>query len=254
MSLENALRQTFAVYRFEIKRQVLGWRILASFTFTFILFFVTVASVNTEISSLFEERMYIDHLVSAAIMAVAVSAAIFSSDTLVSEFENGTGFIVFTKPVSRFHVFLGKYLAAFTSLLLTIILCYVMIACYTQTHIGFVPETFAMSFAFMVLYAFAALGVCMLFSSISPKTVISPILSLFSLTIIGNLVSNSNIGGTEPWFSLYYSATAVSNVMTEVITLSDYVANPFISAMVMAIYGIFSASFSAIAFRVRSPM
>lgn len=254
MGLENALRQTFAVYKFEVRRQMLSWRIPASIAFISILFFVTEISVNAETSSLFEERMYVGHLVSAAIMAVAVSAVIFSSDILVSEFENGTGFIVFTKPIGRFPLFSGKYLAAFTSLLLTVALCYLAIACFTRMHIGSVPETFAVSLAFMVLYAFAALGICMLFSSVSPRTVASPILALFSLTIVGNLISGSDLGGTEPWFSLYYSATAVSNVMTEKITMFDYVADPLISAMVMATYGVFSAFFSAIAFRVRSPM
>ncbi|GAJ02199.1 unnamed protein product, partial [marine sediment metagenome] len=72
-------------------------------------------------------------LVMAAILTVgpglaAIGAVFFAGDAIAGEFESKTGFMLFTNPVRRITLVIGKYLASVAAVIILIIFGYLIIS------------------------------------------------------------------------------------------------------------------------------
>ena len=58
----------------------------------------------------------------------AIGAVFFAGDAIAGEFESKTGFLLFTNPIKRVVLWIGKYLAGFIAVTLLIVFTYIIIA------------------------------------------------------------------------------------------------------------------------------
>ena len=105
--------------------------------------------------------VYIDNLP----MIIVLVVALLSSIAIVSEFEERTALILFTRPVRRTSIFIGKLLACTIIEALIILTYYILVIIVGAIKIGGVPVEFLTSFGFAALYAFAASGIAFIISS-----------------------------------------------------------------------------------------
>jgi len=146
---------------------------------------------------------------------VILSAIFFGGDAISGEFQNKTGYFGVPNPIRRSSIYIGKWLAAFTSSL-------VMLGIFTVVTVGNglyyfsgVPYQFAESVIFALIYMIAVLGFTFFFSSLfkssSMSILLTAILFLFVFSLIQTLVSS--LVQIEPWFILTYGSTIIGNVL-----------------------------------------
>ncbi len=113
------------------------------------------------------------------------SSVFFSSPAISSEMENRTAFYIFTQPVDRTILVLGKYLAAVTASILSL-LVYVFAEFYsTYAVFGFIEtDSFLISFSMLFLFIFAISSFAFLFSSLFNKNMYAYISTFVTYFII----------------------------------------------------------------------
>jgi ABC-type transport system involved in multi-copper enzyme maturation permease subunit len=130
-------------------------------------------------------------------------AIFFAGDAIAGEFENKTGYILFTNPVRRITLVTGKYLASYAAVILLVIfgyaiLCISLLAIYQE-----VPVETAKSFGLCLLYVGGALSVTFFFSSVSKGAMGATVITLvFIMVISGILESVLMMAGKQTWFLL----------------------------------------------------
>jgi ABC-2 type transport system permease protein len=158
---------------------------------------------------------YASTYVTFVTILAALAATLFGADTLVGEFEQKTGYLLFPQPVSRTSVFLGKLLTAFTLSALTITVYYAILAGATQYVAGGLPIELSYSFLLALLYTTAALGVALFLSSALRTTTMASVLTfallLFVLTILTQVLM---FAGIRPDGSLSFAGGTIGDILT----------------------------------------
>jgi ABC-2 type transport system permease protein len=145
---------------------------------------------------------------------IIIVGTFFAGDAIVSEFEQKTGYIIFTNPVKRVSFVAGKFAAAFISALLTVGLYYIIGTVALLGIYGFVPAETAASFAYATLYLCCVLGFTFLFSAVLKGSMGATLLSFFTFLLILSIVSGViTLTGTEPWFLPNYAAGVITQVV-----------------------------------------
>jgi ABC-type transport system involved in multi-copper enzyme maturation permease subunit len=136
--------------------------------------------------------------------ALATFGAIFfAGDAIAGEFENKTGFILFTNPVGRMTLVIGKYLACCAAVILLVILGYVIVCISLLAIYGSVPFETLGSFGLALLYTASVLSVTFFFSSISKGSMGATVITLvFIMVICGIIESVLSFTGNPYWFIL----------------------------------------------------
>ena len=151
----------------------------------------------------------------ASLMAV-LAATLFASNTIVSEFEERTALILFTRPVKKSSIFVGKLIAC-------LIVEGVVIAAYYLIGIlvaflvsGDLVTSFLPSLAMALAYVFATSGVAMLVSSFSKKGGTSAVITFITILMIIPIVSMVlETSGIDTWFMLDTASDAILNSIPE---------------------------------------
>ena len=107
--------------------------------------------------------------ISYASLLVVLAATLFASYTIVSEFEERTALILFTRPVKKISIFLGKLLACFALETVVMVLYYIISMVVSFVATGDLVTSFLPSMAMCIAYVFAASGVGMIVSSVFRK-------------------------------------------------------------------------------------
>jgi len=145
---------------------------------------------------------------------IITTGAFFGGDSISSEFELKTGYIVFANPVKRSSLVLGKFAAAFLASLVTIGFYYLIGTGAMLGIYGSVPIEVASSFGYACLYLCCVLGFTFLFSALLKGSMGATLLSFFLFLLIFSIVSQViSITGNEPWFLPSYA----SGMMTQVV-------------------------------------
>jgi ABC-2 type transport system permease protein len=145
-------------------------------------------------------------LTMAALLTVGPSlaslgAVFFAGDAIAGEFEARTGFMLFTNPVKKVTLWLGKYLASYIAVVLLIIFTYIIAAISLYVIYGEIPVKMAESFGLALLYAAAVLSITFFFSSFSKGSMGATIVTLVFLWVIsGILQSVLAFTGNPYWF------------------------------------------------------
>lgn len=145
-------------------------------------------------------------LAMAAILTVgpslaAIGAVFFAGDAIAGEFEGRTGFMLFTNPIRKITLWLGKYVASVFAVTLLIIFSYAIIMISLLVIYAEVPvETFK-SFGLCLLFAAAVLSVTFFFSSVSKGAMGATVITLvFVMVISGIIESVLGFTGNPYWF------------------------------------------------------
>ncbi len=147
-------------------------------------------------------------MVMAALLTVgpslaALGAVFFAGDAIAGEFEGKTGFLLFTNPIKRYVLWLGKYLAGFIAVALLIIFTYIIIAVSLLVIYQEIPFEILKSFGLCILFASGMLSVTFLFSSISKGAMGATVMTLvFVWVICGIIESVLAFTGNPYWFIL----------------------------------------------------
>ena len=102
-------------------------------------------------------------LVTAAMLTVGpsmatIGAVFFAGDAIAGEFENKTGFILFTNPIRRTTLVIGKYLASCAAVLILIVFGYAMLCISLLAIYGELPVETAQSFGLCLLFGGSVLS------------------------------------------------------------------------------------------------
>jgi len=149
-----------------------------------------------------------DLMVLAAMLSVGPSlatlgAVFFAGDAIAGEFERKTGYILFTNPVKRTTLVIGKYLACGAAVVLLTLLGYVIVCISLLGVYGHIPIETAQSFGLSLLLAGSVLSLTFFFSSVSKGTMGATVMTLVFLMVISGVLSGVlRMAGQPSWFLL----------------------------------------------------
>lgn len=121
-----------------------------------------------------------------------LGAVLFASYAIVSEFEERTYLLLFTRPVKKTTIFVGKFLASYLVTLLVVLLYYgvsILHALIIGGDAGVIDSSILASIGLTMAYIFAVSGLAMLFSCISKKGSISALMTFFLVTMVPSMMS-----------------------------------------------------------------
>jgi len=196
---------------------------------------------------------FINTYASSVNILVIIGATLFAADAIVSEFQNHTGYLLFPKPVKKWVLLAGKFLASMGAMFLVLFIYYGVALILGLAITGGFSVLGVESLLLAMLYAVAALSVGYLISSIMKGTTGAQILTfalfLFIFSIVTQLLTMGNV---EPWFIVSY-ASGVIGYTTQVpyptggtatgmgpLATSSYIPDIGVSVAVMVAYALVS--------------
>lgn len=172
---------------------------------------------------------------SYASMFVVLVVGLIGSVALVSEYEERTALILFTRPIKKTTIFVGKFVSAFILSCLMMLVYYIGIIIMTLWYHGCVPSDLLASYGMCCCYVFAATGVSFIFSAFLKRSSIAIIFSILTLIVVIPIITMMIKGDT--WYML---DTASNSILT---CIPDYVTsyNKGVDDMYEAMYRIYDA-------------
>lgn len=155
--------------------------------------------------------------ISFASFLAVLAAALFASVVYVSEFEERTALILFTRPVKKTTIFLGKFIGCLALELVVIIGYYAASGAATFAATGGFPSIFGTSLGYMALYTFAATGVAAVFSTMMRKSGTSTVMTFLTLLLFMSIITQiiSMATDIDPWFMLDKAGDAILTCIPE---------------------------------------
>jgi ABC-type transport system involved in multi-copper enzyme maturation permease subunit len=142
-----------------------------------------------------------------------LGAVFFAGDAIAGEFERKTGYILFTNPVRRSTLVVGKFLASYAAVVLLTILGYVIVCIALLAIYGHVPIETAGSFGLCLLFAGSVLGVTFFFSSVSKGAMGATVITLvFIMVISGVLDGILAMADLPSWFLLSTAGDSIGTI------------------------------------------
>lgn len=246
VDLKDDIRQALIVFRYEIMKFMSGKKILIFGIINIaILALITLLIFSFDVNfddgsgtqvSPFQAGMVLILGVSSYLMLFG--ATLFSSVALVSEFEERTSLLLFTKPIRRASIFGGKALAAFVLNAGFVIIYYIVAAIVMAIKTNDFSSNIFISIGYCMCYVFALTGIALLFSSFMKKGSSASILTFVFLLLVPSIASVILVLAlnTTDTSSIWY----MFNVASGAITTSIYatVANGPRDALVMILWGL----------------
>jgi len=149
-------------------------------------------------------------------LVVLLAAAFFGGDAISGEFQNKTGYFLVPNPLRRSVIYAGKWIAAAgASTLIVGVFAAVALANGLYFFGPDVPFEFAESVALAWFYLVSVMGLAFLFSSLFKNSAVSVLMIVILLLFAFNVIDTvaTLVAGVEPWFSITYGATIISNVL-----------------------------------------
>ena len=144
-------------------------------------------------------------------LLIALIVALLSSIALVSEFEERTALILFTRPIRRTSILIGKILSCFLLEMLIIAIYYVCVTAVGAAKVADMSYAdMGISFCMAVLYAFAASGIAFIVSAFLKKGSVSTIISLLVIIIVLPIASSMiSANDNENWYMMDQAGNTV---------------------------------------------
>lgn len=142
-----------------------------------------------------------------------IGAVFFAGDAIAGEFESKTGFILFTNPVRRLTLVVGKYLACCAAVILLVAFGYAIISISLLAIYGSVPIETVKSFGLCLLFGGSVLSVTFFFSSVSKGAMGATVITLVFIMIISSIIEAVLMMADKPiWFLLSAAGDSVTTV------------------------------------------
>ncbi len=265
MNAVGSMRQVLEITRFETLRKVKSWRLLFPLICAVAVCALAFGNGSGEMRGYVGTESALALLrpfLASAPLIAAIAATVLCTETLTEEFERGSGYITFTKPVRRETVFAGKFLSGFLVSLIVLAVYYALTFAICAVMAGEVPARALAAIPLAMLYLLAVTGVCMLFSALAPKGSMAMMAAFLLMVVLQIFMQNVSFS-TEPWYSLGYEGGILGDYplgnQTEFdvdmfgnARAEDYVPDVRIACAVMAAYAFISTALAATVFRYRN--
>ena len=207
----ESARQSYVVMKNEIKKYFSGKRMLVfAILLAVIVFVITVAPY------IFGSKANPVYFYMLAQLVVLMAATLFASISVVSEYEERTALIVFTRPIRKGSIFIGKVLACIILTVAFTILYYIIAAIVGLCVNGSIDADILTSLGLACAYAFGAIGVAVLISSLMKKGSTSTIITFVVLAIIVVAMSMVlNAANVDSSFMIDQSADSIMTCSQE---------------------------------------
>ena len=140
-----------------------------------------------------------------------IGAVFFAGDAIAGEFETKTGYILFTNPVRRITLVIGKYLASYAAVILLILFGYAIVSISLLAIYGDVPIETAKSFGLCLLYAGSVLSVTFFFSSVSKGAMGATVMTLLFIMVISGVIGGVlMMAGKPSWFLMSTAGDSIT--------------------------------------------
>ncbi|MCK9323363.1 MAG: ABC transporter permease [Candidatus Methanomethylophilaceae archaeon] len=210
-------KQVYVVTKNEIIKSVRGKKFIVSLAVILLIFMlITVLPYATGggWSGKTSGDMLSSYLSNISMVSLLI-VALLSSVALVSEFEERTALILFTRPIKRTSIFLGKIISCVLIEGFILAVYYILTTVMLVAFTGGVSVELLTSFGFCILYLFAASGIAFVISAFIKKGSVGTIITLLVLIMVIPIVTQMMSGDT--WFMLN---TAGNTIIT---CVPDYV-------------------------------
>jgi len=182
-----------------------------------------------------------------AYLLVILTATLFGSTTIVSEYDERTALITFTKPIRKISIFLGKFVAAIVVGVVFILTYYIATVALCQAVTGTIPSEIFTSLGLALLYVFATTGVAMMISSAMKKSSSATIMTFVTLLLLMTVLSHALSMSVETWWMLDQAAEMIILILNGSGSMSAVTA-----AGVMVAWGIATSVVSYVLFKRRN--
>lgn len=143
----------------------------------------------------------------------ALGAVFFAGDAIAGEYEGKTGFLLFTNPVKREILWIGKYLAGLIAVALLMVFTYIIIAVSLLVIYHEVPMEIFTSFGIALFFAAAVLSTTFFFSAVSKGSMGATIMALlFILVVCSILEAVLSSTGNPYWYILTVGSEGITSV------------------------------------------
>lgn len=161
--------QTFVVCKNEMKKFFRGSRILL-----FSVLIIAVVGLMTFIPYLlgngYQSKEELDYSFIMFIpIIVELAVVLFTATSIVSEFEERTALVLFTKPIKKSSIFLGKLIASLVVVTAYTVIYYLYVIVLSFVAVGGVQSGIGTSLIVSLLGIFGCTGIAMLMSSMFKK-------------------------------------------------------------------------------------
>jgi ABC-2 type transport system permease protein len=179
---------------------------------------------------------------------IIICATFFGADSLVGEFSNRTGYLIFPNPLKKEILFFGKYVASITAGLIVIGVFYIGLSGLSIVAAGGIDDDMGLSFLFAFEYLLAATAVGYLISSILKGTTGALVFTFFLLFLLLPIVDSvSMVANVKVDGSLSFAAYVISYVLIDPyptdttmdyggLSFSSFYPEPSTAAIVMMAY------------------
>lgn len=252
--MNKIIRQLPTIIRFESGRILTSWKIVASVVATTLLMLV---SYNAILDQADDPNNFIYPMVASMALVISIYAATSASDIISDEFEKRSGLVMMTQPVNRYILFIGKFISLYLVGTMLVTLCYMIMVTLCHTTYGHVPHVLWESYALAMLYLFAAIGICITVSALSPSSSLSITVCLIIMVIPLFFFQNVTFD-SEPWYVIWYDSRIISNHILGIETIfdsnmltDDYQPLLSTATYMMGLYGVITTALSSVLFRYR---
>ncbi len=143
----------------------------------------------------------------------SLGAVFFAGDAIAGEYESKTGFILFTNPVKRTTLWVGKYIACLIAVALLMIFSYIITAVTLLAIYGNVPAEMYQSFGLALLFGAAFLSVTFFFSSVSKGAMGATVITLLLVFVLFGILESILMFTDNPtWFLLSTGGDSIGAV------------------------------------------
>lgn len=157
-------------------------------------------------------------LLMAALLTVGpslatIGAVFFAGDAIAGEFESKTGFILFTNPIKRVTLLIGKYLSSCVAVVILVIFSYAIISITLLTIYNEVPVEMAKSFGLCLLFAGSVISVTFFFSAISKGAMGATVITLIFIMVISGIIESIlAFTGNPYWYVISAGGDSIAAV------------------------------------------
>jgi ABC-2 type transport system permease protein len=215
-------RQSYVVAKNEILKFVRGKKftlyvVLVTIVYALITFLPYVVGGNLGETP----GMVIANYVSFIDLLIILAATLFASIAIVSEFEERTALILFTRPIKKTSIFVGKVLGCIVLETVMIVLFYLGMAVASLLVAGSVSADLFVSLGISFLFIVAASSVAIFISSVMKKGSTCAILTFVFLLLILPIISSVIEGSTsvDPWFMLNEMSSSIGTCIPEYVDM-----------------------------------
>ena len=208
------LRQALIVSRYEALKFLSGYKLLI-----FGIIMITSLLLLSIANIIFMDDPTVNSVYSSFISFVSLlallGATLFTSTTLSSEFEERTALVLFTKPIKKSSIFLGKILIAFALNVAIFAIYYIVTTLVGLIITHDISIDLLASFGYLVTYIFTLTGIAVMFSSLMKKSSSASILTFVFVLLVPSLIlavimlAQDNMNVSDYWYFLDSAATSI---------------------------------------------